>query len=602
MNVDSNEVIERVEALKGANMDLLSDRLRVRYVMNGGTEGIYATLVWDQGKAASSRGKAMASDLGVDMPTVNLIASGLERLAQQVGVAPSLRTPYGPRDSNTARRQAEKRERIVEGWDYANNLDLHYPQIGRWLPGYTFTCWTICDREYFGEVYPYAKLHNPYDVFLGRALPYEQPSEIAIVKKVPLGHIMAKYPRSDWATRTQGIAAYQAAGRGLGGDRGWDGERSGVDVYEYINNRGTYVVCPAAELVLDFVPNPLSSGPPFVIGRKISFDKPVSQYHHVFGLMSQMAKLNVLALIAAEDSVFRETNIIGEMVGETYERGRFAINEFEPGTRIEKPTGDQVQQIWAQMDRLERQVRISSGYDVQQDGQSPNSFATGMGMRELQSAAANNVREYQTVIRVANELLDSKRLEWAEAMHPRRESKVYVLDGGRQVEETYTPATDIDGNYRTIRKYGMMASWDEGTKLVGGLQLLQAQIIDPLTMQENLSGVDAAPQINDRIAQHRAYQGQMAAVEQMAAQGDPRAALVLVEIAEKPQERMNILKKYFTPQEPQMSPEEAAMAGMGEGGMPGLELGPDASVQTVLSQLEQNGGIRGGVQTVGVRR
>jgi hypothetical protein len=167
--------------------------------------------------------------------------------------------------------------------------------------------------------------------------------------------------------------------------------------------------------------------------------------------------------------------------------------------------------------------------------------------------------------------------------------------------ESYTPSTDIASNYRTKRVYGMMATWDEATKLVGGLQLLQAGIIDPLTMQENLHGVDDAPKLNDRIAYHRAYSAQMAALEQMAAQGDPKAQMALVEIADKPSDRMEILKKFFTPEEPQMTEEEMAMAQMMGGEMGGpdqLALGPEAGVQTVLSQLEQTGRAKGGVQTV----
>ena len=584
-----DRILQRVEALKASNNDLRQDRERIRHIMNGGVDGIYATMVWDQGKDSSSRGRRAAEQLGIDLPTVNLVASGMERLAQQVGVAPTLSLPYGPRDSQRARDAAEKRERIVEGWDYNAKLELHYPQIGRWLPGYSFFVWTVHEKEFSGVTYPYLKLRDPYDVYLGWG---RDPQELAICRKVPFEVLKHQYPHIDWdAVETKGREQYGPPT--IGGDRGWDGVKSGVEVYEYMDRQGTYLCAPQLDLVLDFVPNPIESGPAFVVGKKFSFDRDVSQYHHTIGLMAMMAKLNVLGLIAAEDSVFRETNIIGEMINEEYERGRFATNEFEPGTRIERPTGDQVAQIWAQIDRLERQMRIASAYDVQQDGQSPNSFATGQGMRELQSAAANNVREYQLVIQHATEEADAKRLEWEEKLHPRKTKRVFVLDGGRQIEESYTPNKDINKNYRTQRKYGMMATWDEGTKLVGGLQLLQAEIIDPLTMQQNLHGIDDPSRINNRIAAHRAYMGQMAAVEQMAAQGDPRASMVLVEIAENPQERFTILKKYFTPQEPQMSPEEEAMAGMG-----GLELGPDASVQTVLSQMEQSGNVKGGVQTV----
>ena len=599
------QVIANVNRLRSVNEDMLPDRRRIRYVMNGGPEAIYATLAWDEAHAGHSSveaGRQLASDLGVDLNTVNLIHSGITRFAQQAGVAPTLKMPYGPRDSVAARKRAETRERIVEGWDNMSNMDLHYPQLARWLAGYAYFVWTIHDKWIDGVAYPVPKLRDPYDCYLGHFGPDQQPDEMAIARKLPIATLKAKYPDFDWDRREKAAAA--AWGGRLGtfeGTRGWEGRKQGLEVYEYFSTQGTFLVVPEMEMVLDFYPNPLSSGAAFVVGKAFAFDRPQGQFHHTFGTMSMLAKLNTLALISAEDGVFRPVNIIGELKGNTYERGRFGINEFEPGTRIEKEQVDNLPQIWAQIDRLERHVRIGGGYDVQQDGQSPNSFATGQGMRELQSAAANHVRESQLVIRNAVEQLDSKRLEWDDMMHPFDQKRVYVMAGGREVEEMYTPAKDIAGSYRSRRVYGMMATWDEGSKLVGGLQLLQAGIIDALTMQETLYGFDDVTKLNDRIAGSRAYKGAMAALEQLAAMQDQVAMMTLVEISEKPQDRVEILRKFFTPQEPQMSPEEEAMMAAQQGGGD-MNIGPDPTVQTIMAQMQQDGSARGGAQTVSIGR
>jgi hypothetical protein len=147
----------------------------------------------------------------------------------------------------------------------------------------------------------------------------------------------------------------------------------------------------------------------------------------------------------------------------------------------------------------------------------------------------------------------------------------------------------------------MMATWDDNSKIVAGLQLLQGGIIDSLTMQENLDGLDDVQKINQRINQDRARQDLFTALEMMASQGDPRAAMVLVEIMDKPDQTVTILKKFFTPQEPQMSPEEEQMAQAG--GPPGATgMGPGPSVQSVLTELEGSGTTGGGVQTVQTTR
>jgi len=96
----------------------------------------------------------------------------------------------------------------------------------------------------------------------------------------------------------------------------------------------------------------------------------------------------------------------------------------------------------------------------------------------------------------------------------------------------------------------------------------------------------------------------MAALEQIAAMQNPAAMMTLIEIHEHPDQAVAILRKFFTPAEPQPSPEEEAMMG---GAMPGappeeLSLGPGPTVQTVLSELEAGGATGGGVQTVAVNR
>ncbi|GAG48202.1 unnamed protein product, partial [marine sediment metagenome] len=225
----------------------------------------------------------------------------------------------------------------------------------------------------------------------------QQPSEVAIVRNIGRKELRRIYPElsdvmdNKWNKPASGSLPI------IGASSGWEGNpHRPVELVEYICDSGTHIVVPELERQCAFIPNPLDSGPAFVMTKRFSFDQLQSQYHHVFGLMAMMAKLNILGLIATEDAVFRETNIIGELVGNTYERGRFAVNQFEPGARIEKPTGDQLQQTWQAINVLERQFRVVAGYDVAQDGQSPNSFATGQGIRELGSSADMNVKEYQT--------------------------------------------------------------------------------------------------------------------------------------------------------------------------------------------------------------
>ena len=608
---DYAHIVDRVAALRG--LVNVTDRSRIRSVMNGGAQGVQAVLNWDTPAAGPGSGKGESSGLGVDLPTANVMWSGLERLAQKIGRPPTLKTDMIPtQDNPTARGKAEKRGRIVRAWDETTSMDMQYPQIGRWLPGYGFTFHVIRERSYGGTTYPVAELRDPYDVYPGMWGPDQQPTEVAVVRNMDRKLVKQTYPEF---TELFGKAEQRRRGSGggipiLGQTSGWEGNpHRPLEVIEYFCNDGCHVIIPEIERQVSFIPNPLDGGPAFVVTKRFSFDQLQGQYHHAFGLMAMMGKLNILGLIATEDAVFRETNIIGEMVGSTYERGRKAVNQFEPGSRIEKPTGDQLQQTWQAINIIERQFRIVAGYDVAQDGQSPNSFATGQGIKELGSAADMNVKEYQTAIGHSTELIDRKRLEWEEKLHASEKKKVYWFEGGNHFEETYTPSKDIDKDYRTKRVYGAMATFDESQKIIAGLQLVQARIMDRRTMQENMDGFENVSLMNERMDEDQAKEMLIQALGQRSAEKDPAATMALVEIMDSGKNAPKTLKKLFTPQEPEMSPEEMAMAGAGgmppgmPPGMPGappggggLEGGPPPGVSTILSQMESPGG---GAMTVG---
>ena len=51
-----------------------------------------------------------------------------------------------------------------------------------------------------------------------------------------------------------------------------------------MNEEGTYIVHPASGKIVDFVPNPLQSGPAFVVAKRFSFDQMQGQFDQTIGL------------------------------------------------------------------------------------------------------------------------------------------------------------------------------------------------------------------------------------------------------------------------------------------------------------------------------
>ena len=591
-------VLERVDALRADNAPYQAQRARIRAIMNGGLEGI---------KALLGPGVEVPQN---DLPVVHLLDSGLTRLAQKLRHRPDVKVdPRNDRDSAREHDAAAKRERIVEAYDYNSRIELDLPQVSRWLPGYGFAVWVLTERqETDGTYYPHAELRDPYTCYPGYFGTSQQPEELATVRTVPAQRLTRAYPAFQVAYDTR-VAERKGRIASPASGPNWSGAATDVvEIVEYFCSSGTYFITPETGTLLDHILNPLQ-GVPFVVPHRFSFDALTSQYHHVVGLMAMMAKLNVLSIIAAEDAVFRETNIFGELESGEYQRGRAAINFFSPGTRIEKAQVDNNYQVFQQIDRLERQLRIGTNYSVIDDAQSPNSWVTGQGTDRLQASGDANVAEYQLSLRHAIELLDSKRLEWDEKLYGGTRKPLFVNIRGKAVSETYDPAKDIAGNYRTRRAYGVMAGWDEPAKVVTGLQLIAGEIIDTQTMQENLYGLENIPKINARIRASKAEGSLFALLQQKALpgpnnpEGDPRATLALVEIYQSPDRMPEILAKFFTPEDPEMSPEEQmflqqALAGAAMGGGGGAPGGQPPDVTTVLSRLEGSGGAEGGAQTV----
>ena len=571
-----DELLIKTDDLKGMHEHSghYEYRDRVRSIMNGGSIGIAALLGND------------AKNYDTDLPIPNLINSGLEHLAQKLGRMPDIKVDSYA-DSERAKGKAEKLERIVSSLDKNSKMDMQMPQAARWLPGYGFCVWIIRQKmSPDGIMYPHAELRDPYDCYPGYYGPDQDPKELALIRLVPTAVIKQMYPQAQVMVdeSSQFPSGYSKFKYHDGFQRSWDNQLAdGVELVEYYNEKGTYVFLPDTKQILDYTPNPLKSGPRFVISKRFSFDRLTGQYDHVLGLMAAMAKINVLSIIAMEDSVFTETNIIGELESGNYKRGRLSVNYLSPGSQVSKPPNNIPYQLFTQIDRIERQLRVGSSYPVSDDAISPNSFVTGRGLQELLSSVDLNVKEYQLSLKTAMEELDYKRLEMDEALNGQTKKPMAGYLNGTAYAEQYTPAADIKGMFKTRRIYGVMAGFDEPTKIVSGLQLLQAGIIDKETLQENMDGLDNVQKINDRILKDEAERTLFETLKIQASQGDEKATMALVQIYKNPNSMQKILDKFYTAEDPEIPEPEAALLGQDLGGGElAVPQGPAPDIRSLL--------------------
>jgi hypothetical protein len=556
MPLNSEQLAQKVDYLRAINQEGMLDRSRIRDIMNGGEAAVKA-LLGDKMKVEYNQ-----------LPAPNLFLTALERFAQKLGRAPDLKVDLiNDKDSERAKKKSEKLERIVTSYDKFNKLDRQLPQAARWLPGYGFVVWTIKHRrDRDGNPYPYAELEDSFNCYPGNFGNDQNPSELAIIRRVPHGILAEQYPEAKQYIYAQNETAQESAYSVLiettERQGSWaNSTGQGKVVVEFRDKEGTYVFLPENNKIIDFMPNMLKSGPCFVVAKRYSFDQMQSQFQHITGLMANMAKINILGTIAMEDAVFTETNITGEIESGKYRKGRGAVNYFAPGSTVSKPVNNLPYQLFQQVDRLERHLRLGAAYPVSDDGQSPNAFVTGRGLEELGQSASLHVREYQSVLKEAIEELDAKRLEYDESLFADVRKPIAGMHNGTAFKETYTPSSDISEMYDTRRVYGVMAGFDEPQKIITGLQLKQQGIIDTQTLQENMDGLDNISKIQSRINAEKAETVLFESLMAQAAQGNPKATMAAIEIRKNPQSMTEVLDKFYTPEGEEPTPEEESLIG-----------------------------------------
>jgi hypothetical protein len=560
---DYQEIVRSAATLTSGKgvQDRQISKARIKAILNGGPDGIKALL-----------GNTMETSDADLLPAPNMLQSGIDRLAQKVSGVPQVRVDVpNNNDSTRSKAMADKLERIVTNYDDKQNLNLQLAQASRWLPGYGYCAWVMTTKiDKNGFAYPSAELRDPYDTFPGNFGPDQQPRELAVVRRVPRYKLAQIYPefadeilnKDEDDTDNISTAASSFLTYDSNTSSNWeDNTTQGVKIIEYYDQGGTYVVFPERSMILDFIPNVLST-PPFVFMKKVSFDELKGQYDHVIGLMAMMAKINIMSAIAMEDSVFTETNISGELESGQYRKGRFAVNYLSPGTQVSKPSNNIPYQLFQQIDRLERQLRMVGGYPVTDDSQSPNSFVTGAGLSELNSTMSLMINEYREIIKHGLIDMDAKRLELDVVLSYQQGITKKPMAGyyaGAAFSENYQPLKDIGGNFTTRRIYGVMAGFDEPQKIVTGLQLLQAGVIDVETLQDNIDGLENIAKVQERIRKNKAEGVLFDSILARSAQGDPSATMAAIAIYENPNAITEIMKQFYTPEEPQMSPEQEAM-------------------------------------------
>jgi hypothetical protein len=177
-----------------------------------------------------------------------------------------------------------------------------------------------------------------------------------------------------------------------------------VAIAEFFDGDGITVAMLEPGLrFLDFIPSPCPGRPNVIVTKGFSPDLDYhGQFDGVISALIAQAKLFAIVMAYASQQVASETVVVGEV---TSNQGRWAtgpgaVNTLTPmpGASATKLTNNMSVQVFNELDRLERAIRLGGQFPAQLSGEPVASIATGRGLEQLTLTVDDNVAYWQSVL------------------------------------------------------------------------------------------------------------------------------------------------------------------------------------------------------------
>lgn len=316
----------------------------------------------------------------------NLIWAAARTIAQRVGRPPRL--DIQPNDLDATEKQKERCERHEHRLDNYNvlmNVAATRLQAAYWLVTHDMAPLVITPNPAFKI--PVIEVRDPMTCFPGTVWPH----------KPEMVDVLFASRMTPWAA-TQ---LYPNVERYVSGV---DEQVDYVVMGEFFTGDALYIVMlePVVAL-LDTIPNPLPGRSLCFLTRGFSPDLDFhGQFDHVVPALVAQAKLFSLVMAYANQQVAAETVVIGEVSSNQgkWATGPGAVNQITPmpGAQANKLTNNMSVQVFNELDRLERAIRLGGQFPAQLSGEPVASIATGRGLEQLSLTVDDNVAYWQSVL------------------------------------------------------------------------------------------------------------------------------------------------------------------------------------------------------------
>lgn len=322
---------------------------------------------------------------GTEPVVGNLIIAAARTMTQRVGRVP--RVDVQPEDDtdDSQVEAAEKHEGELNDLSLKMNVPATRLQAANWLVVHDLAPLVVRPSVEYGH--PIIEARDPLTCLPGTVWPHK-PDTVDVLFA---NRMSAWQARSVWPVVGRIVDAA-------------DEQVDNVIVGEYFDGTGiTVCLLEPRVVVLEFLPNPCPGRPLCIMGRGFSNDLGFhGQFDHVVGTLIAQAKLFALMMAYADQQVAAETVVTGEIVSNSgrWATGPGAVNQIAamPGASASKLINQMSPQVFTELDRLERSLRMGGGFPAQLSGEPAATIATGKGLEQLTLTVDDTVAYWQSVL------------------------------------------------------------------------------------------------------------------------------------------------------------------------------------------------------------
>ena len=396
---------------------------------------------------------------GVDTNVVaNFIDIVARDLSEVMAPLPAVNCSAANQVSDRARQFADKRTRIASNYFIHSDLSVHMYTAADHFITYGFVPFIIeLDEE---AKMPRIRVENPrmaYPEFdrYGRCIAFAKRYSLT------LGELVAQFP--EFESQLLGPNGFHQNLNSL------------IDMYRYYDKDQSVVYVPSRKnLILSRAANPIGKMM-VIIAKRPSVDGEMrGQFDDVLGIQLLRNRFAMLAMEAAEKSV-QAPIVLPNDVQELQLGGDAVIRTANPaGVRrvdLNLPQG-----AFTEQELLNQELRVGSRYPEGRTGNMNASVITGQGVQALMGAFDTQVKSSQAIFAAALRDVISLCFEVDEAFF-NEEKTIRGVDAGSPYVITYKPSKDINGDYSSDVRYGMLAGLNPAQGLIFMLQALGGKLI-----------------------------------------------------------------------------------------------------------------------------